>query len=166
MQNGKCGYVLKPKYMRAPTSPAPGAKQQVHKLSIKLISGQQLVNSEGKVADKGDLIDPFVVIEIIGHPLDQQKVKSAIQRRVHLFTTSLFFFFFFCTHMTFADRNGFNPQWNEKFSWTIEYWDFAMLKIMVYAADGTSKSEIGHYICPVNSIRAGYRRVPLWNRRV
>ena len=58
------------------------------KLSINVLSGQQLPKPGG--AQKGEIIDPYVILRINGHPDDFAEYKTK----------------------TVTD-NGFNPIWNE-----------------------------------------------------
>lgn len=84
LENGNCGYVLKPGYMLTSTDiPNPGVK-----ILITILSASQLPKPGG--AQKGEVIDPFVVVSVHGVPEDvaEQKTKT-------------------------VDDNGFNPVWNE-----------------------------------------------------
>ena len=71
-QNGKCGYVLKPSVMRGqvkfdPLTTVPIELVEPYKLTITLISGQQL---------SAEKCSPRVEIEIFGLPADSCKFKS------------------------------------------------------------------------------------------
>jgi inactive phospholipase C-like protein 2 len=92
-QNGGCGYVLKPSVMReeisffsanvrdlvpgvAPQTLHIKVSQNLKKLgkkfmifSLQIISGQQLPRPRGSMA-KGDVIDPYIVIQLFGIPAD------------------------------------------------------------------------------------------------
>ena len=84
MENGNCGYVLKPEYMLNDKAVrSPGVK-----LTVRIISGQQLPKPGG--AEVGEVVDPFVAIHINGVPIDtaHYQTKTSID-------------------------NGFNPVWNE-----------------------------------------------------
>ncbi|XP_051767951.1 1-phosphatidylinositol 4,5-bisphosphate phosphodiesterase eta-2-like [Ctenopharyngodon idella] len=81
--NGNCGYVLKPKCMCKgafnPTleDPLPGHRKS--QLVLKIISGQQLPKpKDSMLGDRGEIIDPFVEVEIIGLPIDCNKQQTRV----------------------------------------------------------------------------------------
>ncbi|XP_042369154.1 1-phosphatidylinositol 4,5-bisphosphate phosphodiesterase delta-4-like isoform X2 [Plectropomus leopardus] len=91
-QNGRCGYVLKPGFMREaekrfdPETPQKWDGYQPVVLTILVISGQQLP----KVNIKEDsIVDPLVRVEIHGVPRDQAKqetryIENNGYRHIHL----------------------------------------------------------------------------------
>lgn len=85
LENGKTGYVLKPSYMlNAPLDHLPPVR-----LTVNIISASHLPKPGG--AQKGEIIDPFVVVYINGPKTeDNQEAKTR----------------------TIID-NGFNPVWNQ-----------------------------------------------------
>jgi hypothetical protein len=80
--NGKCGYVLKPEFLRkgkeygyshssrVPNSPTNKPK----KVTFKIISGQHIPKQYG--SSDGDVVDPYVKIKIYGHPKDKVTYKT------------------------------------------------------------------------------------------
>jgi hypothetical protein len=58
-ENGSCGYVLKPEYLRSSAAMSPPVR-----LTIHVISGQQLPKPGAERT--GEIIDPYIVINIIG----------------------------------------------------------------------------------------------------
>jgi len=66
--NGNSGYVLKPDYLRLMAKPSSSKR-----LSIHVISAHQLPKQKGK----GDILDPYVELEIIGTEVDSKKVRTA-----------------------------------------------------------------------------------------
>ena len=71
MDNGGCGYVLKPEFLRTPDqeySPL-SADKMVGKvgrtLKVKIVSGHHLPRPDGSL--EGDVIDPYVKVKIRGH---------------------------------------------------------------------------------------------------
>lgn len=84
IENGSCGYVLKPQYMRDNIS----RKSSPISLIIHIIRGNQLPKPGG--VSGGEIIDPFVIVEVNGHPADDSSQKTK----------------------TIQD-NGFNPFFNE-----------------------------------------------------
>ncbi|CAG8730326.1 15882_t:CDS:10, partial [Funneliformis caledonium] len=95
--NGRCGYVLKPERMRCiepNISVSPTKSTQT--LNITVISAQQLPRPKDVV--KGEIIDPFVEIELLVPGADVVKKKTSI-----------------------IDDNGFNPFWNDTLTFTIDF---------------------------------------------
>ena len=72
-------------------------------LSLRLISGQHLPNASDRQA--GDIIEPFVKIKILGHPLDTASWVSST-----------------------VPGNGFNPLWEETAEFAISYPELALLE--------------------------------------
>jgi len=75
--NGGSGYLLKPSFMRDssvtfdPTVPAPVKRT----ITVEVISGRQLP----KVGDAhSEVIDPYVVVEMLGVPADTQKFRTTV----------------------------------------------------------------------------------------
>ncbi|KAJ8360799.1 hypothetical protein SKAU_G00173240 [Synaphobranchus kaupii] len=73
--NGNCGYILKPKCMcKGAFNPIleDSLQDQVKtQLVLKIISGQQFPKpKDSMLGDRGEIIDPFVEVEIIGLPVD------------------------------------------------------------------------------------------------
>lgn len=87
-QNGGCGYVLKPAVMRDEVSYfsaqsqgcVPGVPPQT--LRVKVISAHNLPKPQGSGA-KGEVIDPYVVLELHGVPADcaEQRTRTAAQNQ-------------------------------------------------------------------------------------
>ncbi|XP_067055342.1 inactive phospholipase C-like protein 1 [Acropora muricata] len=143
LENGGCGYVLKPAVMReeiAYFNPntkdvIPGISPQI--LQIKVISGQQFPKPKGSTA-KGEVIDPFITIEIFGIPADiaQERTRT-------------------------VPHNGFNPVFDESFEFHINFPDLALVRFVVQDDDFIGDGFIGQYTIPMNCIQAGYRHVRL-----
>ena len=91
-QNGGCGFVLRPAIMRDEVSYfsvhtqgcVPGVPPQT--LRVKVISAQSLPKPQGSGA-KGEVIDPYVVLELHGVPADcaEQRTRTAPQNQDPLF---------------------------------------------------------------------------------
>ncbi|CAN8004369.1 unnamed protein product, partial [Ixodes hexagonus] len=138
--NGRCGYVLMPEFLRKGTfgleSPDPALKRT---LVLKVISGQQL--PKPLESTDGEVVDPYVVIKVNGHPLDKTKVKTK-----------------------FIRNNGFNPQWNETFELPIHVPQLAMVMFTVKDESRTGKNmKLAKYALPFEAIKEGYRHVHLRN---
>ena len=77
-QNGKCGYVLKPSFLRHDQVDTTTLKQTTKTLVVRVISGQQLPKPDG--ARKGDvfrsreIIDPYVTVSIHGVKIQQKLI--------------------------------------------------------------------------------------------
>lgn len=86
LENGRCGYVLKPEYMIG-NDPAKILAKPI-RLVLNIISGSHLPKPGG--AQKGEIVDPFVIVMIHGPtPSDTYEVKTPT-----------------------VQNNGFNPVWN------------------------------------------------------
>lgn len=107
---------------------------KISKVIVEVLSARRLPKPGQLELGKGDVIDPFVVLEMHGVPEDCRNYKTK----------------------TIID-NGFNPDWNETFEFPLVHSATAILLIMV--CDHTNR--IGHYAIPVHSILQGYRYVPL-----
>ncbi|XP_047233326.1 1-phosphatidylinositol 4,5-bisphosphate phosphodiesterase delta-3-A [Girardinichthys multiradiatus] len=143
LQNGLCGYVLKPLFMRQPSTSynpenvggGPGHRPVL--LTIRVISAQQLPKPEW---DKpSSIVDPQVWVEIHGVPIDNIKKKT-----------------------NYVDNNGFNPQWDCTFNFTVHVPDLALVRFVVEDHDYTSSNDfLGQFTLPFTSLRTGYRHVRL-----
>lgn len=142
-QNGSCGYVLRPAIMRQEVSyfsadtkdTVPGVPPQL--LHVKVISGQNLPKPKGSGA-KGDVVDPYVYVEIHGIPAD------CTERRTRTVT-----------------QNGDNPIFDESFEFQINLPELAMVRFVVLDDDFIGDEFIGQYTIPLECLQPGYRHVPL-----
>ncbi|KAM6958877.1 inactive phospholipase C-like protein 2 [Aplochiton taeniatus] len=142
-QNGNCGYVLRPAIMRQEVSyfsadtrdTVPGVSPQL--LHVKVISGQNLPRPRGSGA-KGDVVDPYVYVEIHGIPADcaERRTRTVIQ-------------------------NGDNPIFDESFEFKINLPELAMVRFVVLDDDFIGDEFIGQYTIPLECLQPGYRSVPL-----
>uniref|UniRef100_A0A3Q3W7T0 Phosphoinositide phospholipase C n=1 Tax=Mola mola TaxID=94237 RepID=A0A3Q3W7T0_MOLML len=147
LPNGLCGYILKPQFMRSPSSQfdpntltnGPWLKRKT--FHVMLISAQQLPKLN---KDKHkSIVDPLVRVELYGIPADNASKE---------------------TH--YIENNGFNPMWNEKFQFEIHVPELVMVRFVVEDYDSTSQNDlIGQYCLPLTSIKNGYRHVPLLTKR-
>ncbi|XP_072522625.1 1-phosphatidylinositol 4,5-bisphosphate phosphodiesterase eta-2 [Salminus brasiliensis] len=141
--NGNCGYVLKPKCMCKSafnpmlSDPLPGHRKT--QLVLKIISGQQLPKpKDSMLGDRGEIIDPFVEVEIIGLPVDCNKEQTRV-----------------------VDDNGFNPMWEETLVFTLHMPKIALVRFMVWDHDPIGRDFIGQRTIAFTSIMPGYRHVYL-----
>lgn len=132
--NGNCGFVLKPQILLEGKDPRTILRPKIN-LCVAIISAQYLPKSEpGK-----DIIDPYVTVQVFGVPKDELKQKTR----------------------TIKD-NGFNPTWNEEFSFLLHAPEVAMLRFCVKDFDSTSSNDfVGEFSIPVTSIRPGYSQIRL-----
>ncbi|KAF3846003.1 hypothetical protein F7725_003081 [Dissostichus mawsoni] len=138
-QNGNCGYVLRPAIMREEVSyfsanardSLPGVSAQL--LHIKVISGQNLPKPRGSAA-KGDVVEPYIYVEIHGIPADcaEQRTKTVSQ-------------------------NGDNPIFDESFEFQINLPELAVLRFVVLDDDYIGDEFIGQYTIPFECLQPGYR---------
>ncbi|XP_034731707.1 1-phosphatidylinositol 4,5-bisphosphate phosphodiesterase eta-2a isoform X6 [Etheostoma cragini] len=141
--NGNCGYVLKPACMCEGAfnpnleDPLPG--QMKKQLVLKIISGQQLPKpKDSMLGDRGEIIDPFVEVEIIGLPVDCCKEQTRV-----------------------VDDNGFNPMWEETLVFTVQMPELALVRFLVWDHDPIGQDFIGQRTIAFNSMVPGYRHVYL-----
>ncbi|KAG8234834.1 hypothetical protein J437_LFUL015148, partial [Ladona fulva] len=142
-QNGGCGYVLKPSVMRDPISffsanskdLIPGVSPQM--LHLRIISGQQLPRPRGSTA-KGDVIDPYVVIQIFGIPADCTERKSKT-----------------------VSNEGNCPIFEESFEFQVMLPELALVRFVVMDDDFIGDDFIGQYTIPFECLLTGYRHIRL-----
>ncbi|XP_062383651.1 1-phosphatidylinositol 4,5-bisphosphate phosphodiesterase delta-4 [Sardina pilchardus] len=144
-QNGRCGYVLKPAFMRSsergfePDQPQNHTGYQPLKLTIQVISGQQFPKVSIK---EGSIVDPLVKVEIYGVPKDHAKQETR-----------------------YIDNNGFNPVWNDTLNFIIHTPELALVRFLVEDYDKTSKNDfVGQYTLPFLCIQQGYRHIQLLSK--
>ncbi|XP_021273231.1 1-phosphatidylinositol 4,5-bisphosphate phosphodiesterase eta-2 isoform X3 [Numida meleagris] len=141
--NGNCGYVLKPNCMCQgifnPNSDDPLPGQLKKQLVLRIISGQQLPKPrDSMLGDRGEIIDPFVEVEVIGLPVDCFKEQTRV-----------------------VDDNGFNPMWEETLVFTLHMPEIALIRFLVWDHDPIGRDFIGQRTIAFSSMMPGYRHVYL-----
>ncbi|NXO04883.1 PLCD4 phosphodiesterase, partial [Rhinopomastus cyanomelas] len=145
-QNGHCGYVLKPPFMRDeetlfnPSDPTSWDSPGPVTLTIQVISGQQLP----KVANskEGAIIDPLVRVEIHGVPEDQAHQQTK-----------------------YIENNGFNPYWGETLQFQLRVPELALVRFVVEDYDKTSRNDfVGQFTLAFANIKPGYRHIHLLSK--
>ncbi|NXJ43494.1 PLCD4 phosphodiesterase, partial [Ciconia maguari] len=145
-QNGRCGYVLKPPFMRDeetlfnPSDPGSREGPGPITLTIQVISGQQLP----KVANSKDgaIIDPLVRVEIHGVPADQARQETK-----------------------YIENNGFNPRWDETLQFQLHVPELALVRFVVEDYDKTSRNDfVGQFTLAFANIKPGYRHIHLLSK--
>ncbi|CAG5865961.1 unnamed protein product [Menidia menidia] len=144
-QNGGCGYVLKPDFLRdpgtqfSPDKPEERPDYNPLRLSIQVLSGQQLPKVNQK---EGSIVDPLVRVEVYGVPQDQAKEETS-----HI------------------NNNGFNPVWNESLSFVVHAPELALVRFVVEDYDKASRNDfIGQLTLPFSCIQTGYRHIHLLSK--
>ncbi|KAK9541234.1 hypothetical protein VZT92_001295 [Zoarces viviparus] len=139
--NGRCGYRLKPEFMRRPDKHFdPFTENTVdgivaNTLSVKVISGQFLTERR---------VGVYVEVDMFGLPADTR--RKALKTK------------------TSQNNNSVNPVWDEEpivFKKVILP-TLASLRIAAFEEGGKF---IGHRIIPVSAIRPGYRYISLRNEK-
>ncbi|KAJ8410733.1 hypothetical protein AAFF_G00186900 [Aldrovandia affinis] len=143
MVNGNSGYVLKPQPMCKgsfnPFCDDPFPAYPKKQLVLKIISGQQLPKPpDSMLGDRGEIIDPFVEVEIIGLPVDCCKEQTRV-----------------------VDDNGFNPVWEETLSFTLHMAELALVRFLVWDHDPIGRDFVGQRTVAFSSLMPGYRHVYL-----
>ncbi|XP_045153592.1 1-phosphatidylinositol 4,5-bisphosphate phosphodiesterase eta-1 [Echinops telfairi] len=132
--NGNCGYVLKPQQMCKgtfnPFSGDPLPANPKKQLILKVISGQQLPKPpDSMLGDRGEIIDPFVEVEIIGLPVDCCKDQTRV-----------------------VDDNGFNPVWEETLTFTVHMPEIALVRFLVWDHDPIGRDFVGQRTVTFSSL--------------
>uniref|UniRef100_A0A668SAQ4 Phosphoinositide phospholipase C n=2 Tax=Oreochromis aureus TaxID=47969 RepID=A0A668SAQ4_OREAU len=143
--NGKSGYILKPAFMRDvatdfdPITLTRGDWLKHKTLHVMVISAQQLPKVSQK---KSSIVDPLVKVEIYGVPADVAEKETKP-----------------------FDNNGLNPSWNENFQFDVYVPELALVRFSIEDYDSISDNDfVGQYTLPFNSLKMGYRHVPLFNK--
>ncbi|XP_030588258.1 1-phosphatidylinositol 4,5-bisphosphate phosphodiesterase zeta-1 isoform X2 [Archocentrus centrarchus] len=139
--NGGCGYVLKPAVlMSSQMSFDPSSSRHNLKstsLMLKVISGSTL-----PLPKSGKALDPFVRVEIHG-------IASDICRK--------------STHT--VKNNSLSPHWDTDMAFKIRLPELCLIRFCVRDQTGFLSSEfVGQYTLPFNSLKKGYRWVPLQSK--
>ena len=144
LDNGGCGYVLKPSYLididKTAFNPLDYLSKssvlkkklldQPQRLSITIISGQFLPRSNEATKD---VPDPYVIVSTHGITCDQQSFRTK----------------------TIAN-NGFDPQWNETFHFDIYFPQMCLVRFDVYDSDTFTKDDRLAYFClPMTTMQTG-----------
>lgn len=138
--NGDCGYRLKPHFMRSPQLGWKPGDDEEHCLTlwVEIVSAWQLPKI---AADESDIVDPYIIIEIIGVPADKASSRTKTIK-----------------------NNGFNPVWRHECQFHITCPELAVVQLRVYDADLISKDDfIGYVGLPLESVASGYRQLPLYD---
>ncbi|XP_059925955.1 1-phosphatidylinositol 4,5-bisphosphate phosphodiesterase delta-3-A-like isoform X1 [Gadus macrocephalus] len=143
LPNGRCGYILKPGFLRTPASnfdpenTGGGPGHVPTQLTIRILSAQQL--PKPIQTKTSAIVDPQVWVEIHGVSIDNSRDK---------------------THR--IDNNGFNPRWDCTLSFQLQVPELALVRFVVEDHEHTAKNEfVGQFTLPFTSLRTGYRHIHL-----
>ncbi|XP_008688690.1 1-phosphatidylinositol 4,5-bisphosphate phosphodiesterase delta-4 [Ursus maritimus] len=143
-QNGGCGYVLKPDFLRDaqssfhPERPISPFKAQT--LLIQVISGQQLPKED--TSKERSIVDPLVRVEIFGVRPDTARQETS-----------------------YVENNGFNPYWGQTLSFQVLVPELALLRFVVKDYNWKSRNDfIGQYTVPWTCMQQGYRHIHLLSK--
>uniref|UniRef100_A0A4W4HAF9 Phosphoinositide phospholipase C n=2 Tax=Electrophorus electricus TaxID=8005 RepID=A0A4W4HAF9_ELEEL len=144
-QNGMCGYVLKPFFLRHrdsefdPITLNRGPWLKHTEFRVMVISAQQLPKVNPKISS---IVDPLVRVQIHGVPADMAEKET-----------------------DYIVNNGFNPMWNSYFQFDLSVPKLALVRFVVEDYDAVSSNDfIGQCTIPFTSVQNGYRHVPLFNK--
>ncbi|XP_036396075.1 inactive phospholipase C-like protein 1 [Megalops cyprinoides] len=136
-ENGHCGYVLCPFRLRqgGPWDGPSGKPPQT--LRLKVIGAHGLPKPQGS-GSKGEVIDPYVVLELHGVPADcaEQRTRTAAQNQDDLL-------------------------FDETFEFQVSMPQLALLRFVVLDDDYIDDDFIGQYCVAFKCLQLGYRNVPL-----
>ncbi|RWS23685.1 Inactive phospholipase C-like protein 2 [Leptotrombidium deliense] len=144
-QNGNCGYVLKPAFLRERfclfNSRRKDSLPAVDPLSIrlKIISGQQLPRPRG-ASCKASAIDPYITVQVTGVPGDCAEVRTRT-----------------------VSNEGNSPLFDENFEFSVSVPELALLRFVVLDDDYINDDFIGQNTIAVECIQTGYRHVKLYS---
>eukprot|EP01054_Gregarina_sp_Poly1_P000877 Gregarina_sp_Poly_1__876@NODE_120_length_13597_cov_92_383592_g107_i0_p6_GENE_NODE_120_length_13597_cov_92_383592_g107_i0NODE_120_length_13597_cov_92_383592_g107_i0_p6_ORF_typecomplete_len291_score33_83PIPLCY/PF00387_19/9_3e13C2/PF00168_30/5_2e10_NODE_120_length_13597_cov_92_383592_g107_i076608532 len=157
VENGGCGYVLKPPLLRQqreiawdPTNPLHGshlreAEEIPIELSIKILAAKQLpipwqaANHDHKMSHPSGYVNPFVKVSIVGIPMDCDSRQTIA-----------------------VTGNGFNPRWeSQQFVFEITVPSLAMLVFEVGHFDTLQCDLLASAAVPIMAVQQGFRWVSL-----
>uniref|UniRef100_A0A667GZV2 Phosphoinositide phospholipase C n=1 Tax=Lynx canadensis TaxID=61383 RepID=A0A667GZV2_LYNCA len=143
-QNGGCGYVLKPDFLRDiqssfhPERPISPFKAQT--LLIQVISGQQLPKED--MTKERSIVDPLVRVEIFGVRPDTTRQETS-----------------------YVENNGFNPYWGQTLCFRVLVPELALLRFVVNDYNWKTRHDfIGQYTLPWTCMQQGYRHIHLLSK--
>ena len=136
LDNGGCGYILKPKYVlhanQTNFNPLEPKAHLDHPqiLTITIISAQFLARSSSKTSD---IPDPYVSVSVHGLDCDEQQQKTRV-----------------------VNDNGFNPVWNEQLTFRIRFPQMSLIYFAIYDSDAFSRDDKLAYFClPLTLMQTG-----------
>nr|XP_027194064.1 inactive phospholipase C-like protein 1 [Dermatophagoides pteronyssinus] len=145
-QNGCCGYVLKPTYLREKYSTfnlrrkdAITSAVDPLNIRIKIISGQQLPRPKG-ASMKANSIDPYIIVQCLGTTIDCAEYRTST-----------------------ISNDGHNPIFDESFEFNVCLPELTMIRFLVLDDDYINDDFIGQLTIPVSCLESGYKHIKLLN---
>ncbi|XP_019493771.1 PREDICTED: 1-phosphatidylinositol 4,5-bisphosphate phosphodiesterase delta-4 isoform X2 [Hipposideros armiger] len=143
-QNGGCGYVLKPDFLRDTQSSfhpeRPISPFKARTLLVQVISGQQLPKVDK--AKEGSIVDPLVRVEVFGIRPDTTRQETS-----------------------YVENNGFNPYWGQTLCFRVLVPELALLRFVVKDYNWRSRNDfVGQYTLPWTCMQQGYRHIHLLSK--
>ncbi|XP_016012210.2 1-phosphatidylinositol 4,5-bisphosphate phosphodiesterase delta-4 isoform X1 [Rousettus aegyptiacus] len=134
-QNGGCGYVLKPDFLRDTQSSfhpeRPISPFKTKMLLVQVISGQQLPKVDE--TKERAIVDPLVRVEIFGIRPDTSWQET-----------------------NYVENNGFNPHWGQTLCFRVLVPELALLRFVVQDYNWTSRNDfVGQYTLPWTCMQQG-----------
>jgi hypothetical protein len=145
LQNGGCGYVLKPPAVLGTAPRGRTTTPATALLKIRVVSGTCLPKPNGDTV--GETIDPYVTVTV--HDVVVNETKE--EYKSSSYVTSV------------VNDNGFNPVWNESefHSFEIQFPQVAMVQIALMESDVTIDDKVASASIPFSCLRRGYRSIHL-----
>ncbi len=138
VDNGNCGYVLKPAYLRDVDGAHPREKIT---LCVEVISAFCL--PKPAQATKGEIVDPYVLMFVEGPELDG---GNSVRTQT-------------------IDDNGFHPVWRgfgrNEATFTIPVWEMSTLVLQVWDTDVDADDFLAEIFVPLPLLKRGLRVFPL-----
>eukprot|EP00013_Stygamoeba_regulata_P021493 CAMPEP_0177645470 /NCGR_PEP_ID=MMETSP0447-20121125/9264_1 /TAXON_ID=0 /ORGANISM="Stygamoeba regulata, Strain BSH-02190019" /LENGTH=835 /DNA_ID=CAMNT_0019147951 /DNA_START=347 /DNA_END=2854 /DNA_ORIENTATION=- len=131
-QRGQCGYVPIPPLLMSPGfDPNSACKNSpsCKQVTLTVICARQLPKPKNK-----SFVDPFVAIHVGGLPCDRKKLKTKV-----------------------ISDNGFNPTWNQTFTFTLQLPEMAVMILLVYDHNLRRRQKLAYAAIPLAALRSGYR---------
>jgi phosphatidylinositol phospholipase C delta len=138
-RNGRCGYILKPKRLRDKNATVDyTTSNKTYHVVLTVLSGRHI--PKPKESEKGEVIDPYVLIQVKGPPPDNT---------IEFETNTVW-------------DNGFNPVWNQTFEFDIEHLDLSLIRFAVLDENSVASDIfLCENIVPLEHVRNGLRCVQL-----
>ena len=123
---------------------------------------------------KGGVIEPYVKLRIIGHLCDEAefvtKVVPKVGRSRSVGRTRMHWRQKIIRRHAMTDgnpassfQNGFNPSWNESFTFVIRRPEFCFVEFRVKTRSSPDDGHLASYVASFSMLRPGFRNVPLEN---
>eukprot|EP01103_Thecamoeba_quadrilineata_P001055 TRINITY_DN10934_c0_g1_i1.p1 TRINITY_DN10934_c0_g1~~TRINITY_DN10934_c0_g1_i1.p1 ORF type:complete len:951 (-),score=192.82 TRINITY_DN10934_c0_g1_i1:16-2838(-) len=141
VDNGGCGYVLKPPFLRTTSGPLPGTIKSSLKDDSNLTPSitVQILDARFVPYDLSEYCNPKVYIRVNGLPVDVTEEVSTKSQ----------------------SRNGLAPEWNFSHQFKFVMSSVAVMSFSIYNTVGFD-TKVGSIDFPVDTIRSGYRLLKLF----